>query len=75
MKGKGIAKGETLGAGETPCFALGFVVSPAHIGSPSAGEPQKKQKSQRNEVNKEQTGKQPTSNTHHRDTLAKLSIC
>ena len=37
MKGKGSAEGEPLGAGETPCFALGFVVSPAHIGSPSAG--------------------------------------
>ena len=40
VKGKGFAKGEPLGAGETPCFALGFVVSPAHIVSPFAGEPQ-----------------------------------
>ena len=40
VKGKGFAKGEPLGAGETPCFALGFVVSPAHIGFPFAGEPQ-----------------------------------
>ena len=38
VKGKGIAKGEPIGEGETPCFALGFVVSPAHIGSPFAGE-------------------------------------
>ena len=37
VKGKGFAKGEPLGAGETPRFALGFVVSPAPIGSPFAG--------------------------------------
>lgn len=40
VKGKGIAKGEPLGEGETPCFVLGFVVSPSHIGSPFAGVPQ-----------------------------------
>ena len=42
VKGKGIAGkspifGNTIGEGETPCFALGFVVSPSHIGSPFAG--------------------------------------
>ena len=71
VKGKGFAKGEPIGEGETPCFALGFVVSPAHIGSPFAGEPQKKQRSQRIEENKKQTGKQQTFHTHQRNTLAK----
>ena len=37
VKGKESAEGKPIGAGETPCFALGFVVSPAHIGCPFAG--------------------------------------
>ena len=57
MKGKGIAKGKPLGEGETSCFALGFVVSPSHIGFPFAGEPQNKQMSQSNVENKSRTGK------------------
>ena len=40
VKGKESAEGKPIGAGETPCFALGFVVSPAHIGCPFAGVPQ-----------------------------------
>ena len=31
VKGKGSAEGEPLGAGESPRFALGFVLSPAPI--------------------------------------------
>ncbi len=42
MKGKGSAEGKPIGEGETPCFALGFVVSPSHIGFPSAGVAQNK---------------------------------
>ena len=34
VKGKGIAKGKPLGEGETPCFALGFVVSLCNFAFP-----------------------------------------
>ena len=72
MKGKGSAEGEPLGAGETPCFALGFVVSPAHIGFPFAGEPQKEQKSQSNVKNIKKNEKSNLSlhkNTHAQNSL------
>ena len=72
VKGKGIAKGKPLGEGETPCFALGFVVSPSHIGFPFAGEPQKKQRSQSNVENRKKNGKNPTSNSHHQNILAQI---
>ena len=68
MKGKESAEGKPIGAGETPCFALGFVVSPAHIGCPFAGEPQSYEGHNAVEI-KERGKKCRFSNTHNSNML------
>ena len=65
MKGKGFAKGEPIGEGETPCFALGFVVSPSHIGSPFAGVAQNYIGHKRSVAKRKQDGKKPTYDRRH----------